>query len=137
MCISPALFEFITVSYGFYLLRNSKCLCIAPHCSHARSSLHHILPAHGNSHSPHPSRSSPVHSLPPGRGLSVKCESFSHRGTSLLTLCVFPISPGIWNMQRSSESPKRVWILPAGASLRLLSTELLPVSKTPHISFCR
>ena len=62
--------------------------------------------------------------------------SFSHRVASLLTLCVFPISPGIWNMQQSSESPKRVWIPPAGASLRLLSIELLPVSKTLHISFC-
>ena len=110
-----------------------NAFCIAPHCSHARSSLHHILPAYCNSHSPHPTWSSPVYSLPPGRELSVKCESFSHRVTSLLTLCVFPMSPGIWNMQRSSETPKRVWGLLkapvhwAASSFKNTSHLLLPL----------
>lgn len=107
--------------------------CIAPHCSHVRLSFitSYLHMATATAHiravisSPFPTSS---------RGLSVKMWTFS-RGTSFYALCL-PISLlGTCNL--SSESPKRVWILPAGASLRLLSTRAASQFQTPHISFCR
>lgn len=128
---NPSLYH---VDFTYWVTQNA--FCIAPCCIHDRSRLHQVLRGHCNSHGPHPSWSSPIHPLPPTRELFVKCESFSNSATSLLTLHGFPVPPGMESgMCNKVHSPSpRVWTLPAGSTVKLLSTELLPVSKPPHTS---